>query len=267
MNKYVFEIDNVRQGYIELVEHVERYGDHVSPRGQSTREISGLTVVHHCPQQCVVSGIGRGGNLKIGAAEALQLVGGFSDPHRMGEIAPNFKQFMDGGALYGAYGPRIRHQMDQAIWRLKLDESSRQAHVAIWRDSDIAVNGVKDLPCTIGFTFHIRDDALNMHTYMRSNDVWWGFAYDVTQFCFFQICVAAALRVDVGTYFHHADSFHLYDRDRDRAYALQLDTEAHDIVLEPFLGGDWEQMRIQAHKAFYNETNYTISRLMHHGSA
>lgn len=265
INRHVFEIENVRRDYISLVEFVAGYGKPVSPRGVETYELECFTVIHHRPAHCVVHDINRKANLKIAAAEALQLVGGFSDPQRMAEIQPNFRQFMDGGAFYGAYGPRIRHQMQRVIDKLEQDPSTRQARVTIWRDSDLFAE-TKDPPCTLGFTFHIRDKKLSMHTHMRSNDVWWGFTYDITQFCFLQLCVAEALWLDVGPYYHHIDSFHLYAR--DEAQAEQLfeikGVEDRQLIGLGSLGTDkWAGIQSRALRAFNNDWPHEITEMLH----
>jgi thymidylate synthase len=234
-----FTISNVDEDYIKLVNHVITEGNDVAPRGVPTREIQAFTLEHVDPHACVVSGIGRGANLAIAAAEALQLVGGCSEPELMKEIAPNFAQFMDGGAFYGAYGPRIQHQLPRVAKILKEDPNSRRAFVSIWRSDDLFVEGSVDYPCTIGFTFQIRNNHLDMHTHMRSNDVWWGFTYDITQFCFLQLTMAKMLHVGVGSYFHHADSFHIYERDIERARALVMGPNLERIYLDGIATPSW----------------------------
>lgn len=255
INKHVIEIENVRSDYIRLVNWVQGHGERVSPRGQLTYELSCFTVIHHRPTDSIVHGIGRGENQKIAAAEALQLVGGFSDPERMAQIQPNFRNFMDGGALYGAYGPRIAHQMQRAVDKLKEDKDTRQARVSIWRDSDL-FSDAKDLPCTLGFTFHVRNDKLSMHTHMRSNDVWWGFTYDITQFCALQLAVADLLMIDAGPYYHHVDSFHLYDRDDLKVEKLHVDAKSLTQRQTGFgySADGWSGIVKRARSLFYEDT-------------
>ena len=52
-----------------------------------------------------------------------------------------------------------------------------------------------------------------MTTYMRSNDIWMGFPYDVFQFTAMQILLSMQLGVELGTYTHISGSLHLYERD------------------------------------------------------
>ena len=46
---------------------------------------------------------------------------------------------------------------------------------------------------------------------MRSNDLMWGYFYDVFMFTWLQEAIANELGVDVGYYHHHATSLHVYE--------------------------------------------------------
>lgn len=59
-----------------------------------------------------------------------------------------------------------------------------------------------------------------MITYMRSNDAWLGFPYDVFNFTMIQNYVAAALDVAIGRYFHMVGSMHVYEEHYDKAQTL-----------------------------------------------
>ena len=51
-----------------------------------------------------------------------------------------------------------------------------------------------------------------MTTYMRSNDLWMGFPYDVFQFTNMQVLMSMELGVGIGFYTHISGSLHLYKR-------------------------------------------------------
>lgn len=213
-------IDDLRDGYRELVEWVFTCGRDVAPRGQRTQEILNATVTLTDPTQALPVGIGRKPNLAIGAGEAIQLVGGFTDPEMMVSIAKSFERFLDGGVLAGAYGPRIRNQLPVVVDRLRADTDSRQAVAEVSRPDDFAGVPTRDVPCTKDFHFFIRGGALEMIASMRSNDVWLGVAYDFFQFTQLQLSVAKALGIPCGPYHHHADSLHIYERDLEAAGEL-----------------------------------------------
>lgn len=127
----------------------------------------------------------------------------------------------DGKTNNSAYGWRIFEKFGFDQWEhvknlLKADPNSRQAVIHI---KDASNTPTKDVPCTIALQFFIRDYALHMTVYMRSNDIWMGVPYDMFSFCFLQMKMAMELGVSIGTYTHVAGSLHLYKRDWEKTLA------------------------------------------------
>lgn len=206
-------IPNLREGYKELVKYVQDNGDRVAPRGFPTTEVRAAVIKVLDPTDTLPLIENRKPNLAIGAAEAVQLIGGFSDPEGMLKVAPQFKNYMNDGKLHGAYGPRVGWQWNEIEESIRKDHDTRQSIALIWqpsRDLNVKKN---DLPCTLGFQFFVRNEQLEMHAMMRSNDIYWGLCYDAFQFTQLQITMARAVGLQVGPFTHFAGSLHLYDRD------------------------------------------------------
>ena len=111
----------------------------------------------------------------------------------------------------GSYGYRISRQLLRAFKLLKDDRYTRQAVINVYNYLEDNRGDVKNVPCTIALNFYIeQDDTLCLIAYMRSNDLIWGFPYDVSAFCFLQQVMARWLGRPVGTYKHVATSLHLY---------------------------------------------------------
>lgn len=124
----------------------------------------------------------------------------------------------DGKTVNSAYGNRIFSlfgfdQFDYCYRLLKEHPDSRQAVIHIKDPVDYTQYPTKDVPCTVCLQYFVRDGALHAVTYMRSNDIWMGFPYDVFSFTCFQMILAFKLGVEVGTYTHISGSLHLYKRD------------------------------------------------------
>lgn len=88
-----------------------------------------------------------------------------------------------------------------------------------------------DTPCTISFTFILKrvegkKFKLDIHTHMRSNDVWYGLCNDLPAFALFQIKMmgdvqteiterhnnqASDFRLSIGRHVHFVDDLHLYN--------------------------------------------------------
>lgn len=125
----------------------------------------------------------------------------------------------DGKTSNSAYGYLLMHkhgfnQIDKIIELLKKDPSSRRAVLNINVPNEKVIE-TKDEPCTIALQFLIRDNALHCTAIMRSNDIWFGFPYDVAFFTELQKYIADNIGVNYGTYTHFATSLHLYDKDFD----------------------------------------------------
>lgn len=128
----------------------------------------------------------------------------------------------DGETVNSNYGYIIQKAFDFDQYEyckqlLIKDKNSRQAVIHIKVPTNTIENPTKDLNCTVCLQFLIRDEKLYCTTYMRSNDLWLGFPYDVFQFTCLQIRMAMELDLDIGTYTHIAGSLHLYERDFEKA--------------------------------------------------
>ena len=120
----------------------------------------------------------------------------------------------DGETVNSNYGYCIKNKFGFDQWafvkaELLENPNSRRAVIHIKEPSNI---DSKDVNCTVSLQFFIRDNKLYMTVYMRSNDIWMGFPYDVFQFTCMQILMSMQLGIELGTYTHIAGSLHLYER-------------------------------------------------------
>lgn len=216
-------IPDLRYGYIQVIEHVLSHGHRVAPRGDVTYEVIAPTIILENPRDALPLGIGRKVSFKIAAVEAAQLIAGRAYPKLVLAASPNFAQFAEADATFhGNYGARIGNQLRSVYFKLKADPSSRQAVITLWNPTFDNLTGKRDYPCTVGFQFLIRDDHLHMIVTMRSNDVWWGLAYDLFQFAQLQQTLARALGVGVGELVHQPGSLHIYERNLDEVRNLDV---------------------------------------------
>lgn len=173
----------------------------------------GPTVIElDSPYNALPIGVGRSLSRRVAAAEAVQLIGAFSDPELLFAASPNFKRYAeDDGHFHGAYGVRIGRQVWSAYRKLTEDPDTRQAVVTLWDSDRDNEKGKRDYPCTLSLVFSRGPKRfLELDVTMRSNDVWRGFPYDIFQFTQLQLTMARALGWEPGTYRHHVMSLHLY---------------------------------------------------------
>jgi thymidylate synthase len=230
----VLHLPDLVNGFVDVVDTIMANGDDVAPDGKMTRELLAMTLVIPGDAPMLPFGTGRKVNRRLAAEDALQVIGGFSSLERFERINPNMRNYTNQGAFHGGYGPRIRPQLGNVLRRLTADPSSRRAVITIWdplRDGNI--EGMSNYPCTTELQFMIRGEKLDLHTTMRANDVWHGLTYDAFVFNQLQRTVARMLMVDVGTYYHHATSLHVYEKQWELVPDLHILAEYTDAHFTP----------------------------------
>lgn len=256
--------------YTSVCRALTQQGTRTAPRGMPTTEVLGVHLRLTQPRRRFVNlPPARVLNPAFAVAEALWILSGSDEPWIF-TYNRSLRQYADEGRLQGAYGPRMRNwqgavdQLDHARRLLERDPDSRQAVIQLYdpqRDS----RGHRDVPCTLNYRFFVRAGRLDMHTTMRSNDVWLGLPYDLFTATILQELMAGWLGVKLGTYHHHVDSLHLYDQHEPAATALaalpsvassplmpQLTAPAQELtefltrvvtgVLDPEWPAPWRQM-------------------------
>lgn len=158
-------------------------------------------------------------------AELIWYFNGREDVKFIGSFASLWNNISDDGLTSNsAYGACIKtrygfDQVEKIIKLLKKDPESRRAVINLNVPNEFVIE-TKDELCTIALQFLLRDGKLNCTGMMRSNDIWFGFPYDVIFFTELQKYIAARLKVKTGTYTHFVTSMHLYDRDYDKVIKI-----------------------------------------------
>lgn len=219
----------------------------VSSRNGPCREVPGYAAVLLDPTNNFVLNTARKADPVYAAAELLWYLSASRTGDMIRAYAPQYENFLDEGLAWGAYGYRIKNDIGfkdefrlksledwgasqfTAVHKLLCDKpDSRHAIMSLWNGGDLvhAVLGDRrDLPCTMNLHFALRQEKLDLHVHMRSNDVWLGMPYDVWCFTCLQMLMAEMLDCKVGKYFHVADSMHLYERN-ECSFETALDSDA-----------------------------------------
>lgn len=131
----------------------------------------------------------------------------FIEKPKSKELPKNFNTF---------YGPRIAAQLPVILAELNRNPDSRRCVIHILSEKDQVLldkNETLEYPCTDSITFTIRNDKLNMHVNMRSENT-----AVVMQLDFFLMSklfkhVADQLSLKPGVYSSLMVSAHIYERD------------------------------------------------------
>lgn len=241
--------------YHELLIKLSRNPDFVCrPRGMTVKEDIALTFVLTNPRNRLLHSDERATNYGFAVGEFLWYWLGKNDLETMVYYNKRMKDFSDDGrTLNSAYGAIMRgtdgntglpDQWSIAKRTLQNDPDSRRAILQIhqpWHQHNADRFGSKDVPCTLSLQFFIRQNALHLHTHMRSNDIIWGLTYDLFSFTMFQECMWHELLerfpdLKLGTYHHTAGSLHLYERHFEQAEKI---IEEYERSYEEMLFGDY----------------------------
>lgn len=178
-------------------------------------EILNAVTVIKDPTRGIVQSEIRKMPMRYAVGELIWYLSGNRDLEAIQNYTSAWDRMSDNGITVNSnYGWCIQHKYGFDQWgyvkNMLLDDPlSRQAVLHI-KTADNTPS--KDVNCTVCIQFLIRDGKLHATVYMRSNDIWMGFPYDVFSFTAMQCKMAMELGVGIGTYTHIAGSLHLYER-------------------------------------------------------
>ena len=216
----MFASDDFNTIYLALAESLFHNGQVVSPRDQSTLELTNATFHLFDPTKSIITIPERKFSKKYLLAELKWYESGDRNIKDIKDYATIWSQICDENeeinSNYGAFvfHDKMKNGKTQIEWcydKLKNDPDSRQA-VINYNDHSHKYDNNKDFVCTIAQQFIIRDNVLNCTVMARSNDFIYGLPYDVPWFTHVQISLAKKLNIKVGTYTHFVTSLHVYER-------------------------------------------------------
>lgn len=178
-------------------------------------------------------------NIVVAVARLAWMLGGNSRLEDIAFYEPKVKGFTDDGLCVPGsnYGQRIfqprpnLNQIEGVIERLRENPGSRQAAVVVWQPED-AVRESRDIPCTFGLFFHIRNDKLTMAVNMRSNNAFRILPFNLFEFSMLHEIVATELDVALGDYVHWAASMHVYHNEREWTATSNVALDHQDKSIE-----------------------------------
>ena len=206
-------IDELFEDWYELL--YKQNIDDTSRDGNIHGEIINAVSVLNYPINNIMKSKLRNLPMKYAIGELLWYNSGNNSLKEIQKYTSGWNRMSDDGVTVNSnYGWCIKNKYGFNQWEwckeeLRKNPNSRRAVIHIKEPSD---KESKDVNCTVCLQFFIREGKLFCTVYMRSNDIWMGFPYDVFQFTCMQILMSMELELEVGTYTHIAGSLHLYER-------------------------------------------------------
>lgn len=204
----------------DVIEAIISHGEPIYPTKGAAKELTGVSLKLTNPRARLSRTETRGKPFSC-LGEFCWYLSKTNDLAFISYYIPEYNEFAEGNIIFGGYGPRLFNyggidQVANVIDLLKRKPESRQAVIQLFDVGDIVAIH-KDIPCTCTLQFMIRQGALHMFTYMRSNDAYLGLPHDVFCFTFLQEIIARTLSVELGRYTHMVGSLHLYERNENAA--------------------------------------------------
>ena len=217
-NIYIKSKD-ANDAWIKTIKYLKKYGKESAPRSKRIKEILGYNICIENPKNKIIYCPTRKMSLPYAVGEFIYYITGDNSLEFIQYYSNQFKNFTDDDkTINSAYGHRIFgytnlidfNQWEHVKKQLKEDIDTRQAIIHLHLPNNKKTN---DELCTLTLQFIIRNNKLNLFVNMRSNDIIWGFTYNVFNFTLFQELMANELNIEVGYYYHNAASMHIYEKD------------------------------------------------------
>lgn len=245
---YVF--NTINHAIPALFNRLLREGREVPSRNGATMELpfTGITLTEGTAREILIPG--RKHNLAAQIAETMWVLSGRNDIEWLSQYLPRAKDYSDDGKTWrGGYGKRIRNwgyvagdgpgdyseesidQLQHVVGMLKSDPATRQAVISIY-DPAIDIQPGKDIPCNDFLHFLSREGTLDLHVFVRSNDMMWGWSgINVFEWSSLLEIVAGLTGLEVGSLHFSISSFHLYETHWEKAQ--QIADSAWGVALDP----------------------------------
>ncbi|HCF99027.1 MAG TPA: thymidylate synthase [Chloroflexi bacterium] len=203
----------------ELFDRILEFGESTSPTKGKADELRAVTLELRNPR-ARLSRTAQRGRLFSSLGELCWYLSGSDDVAAIAYYLAKYNDFAVDNRVPSAYGPRLFNfdgfnQLATIVDSLRKNQWTRKAVVQLFDHEDLALSG--EVPCTCNLQFMLRQDALELIVFMRSNDAYIGLVHDVFAFTMIQELVACTIGVELGSYVHIVGSMHLYEVNRDNA--------------------------------------------------
>jgi len=216
------------------IQRVLENGHHVGGARPSL-EVLNQQLCQLDPRRRVFSSTASSFNVAVAVARYVWHMAGSSQLSAIAFYEPRARLFSDDGEILPGSNTGARlfgegggiDQVRGIVARIQEDGATRRGAAVVWRPED-AVRKSRDIPCTMAITCHLRGGELITTVAMRSNNSLRLLPYNVFEYTLLAETIAAELDVDLGQYWHTANSLHVFDDELDAARELLESTQDSD---------------------------------------
>ena len=188
----------------------------IAPRGVPTREMLNVTMEFGYGQERIEHPLFNDNSEYLKKELQWYARGKFNDLSIVnhakiwkGHVTPDGKLWSNYGAWL--WGDMLENPgLIQAVKMVRADRNTRRA-VAYIGKNELVFEYNRDVPCTMGLQFIVRNDQLYTRVWMRSQDVYLGLRNDLVAFWFFARVFAKLTESVPYRLYIQVGSLHLYD--------------------------------------------------------
>ncbi|MBI2020111.1 hypothetical protein HYS94_01705 [Candidatus Daviesbacteria bacterium] len=227
----MLDFQSIDSAYTEILNILDKDGFLNKRRNGEVKECYHLMMCLSNPRHRVIQNSSRKISLSMLVGEFFWILFGRDDLDFISFYNSKMIEYSDNGkSLFGAYGKRLTSQWSGVIERILSDKLTRQAVLPIIDKSDSTAM-TKDFPCNNLLHFWSQDGtSLNLTVYIRSQDMFLGFPYDVFHWTMFLENMAMTCNMRLGKYYHIMQNCHYYIKDYEK---VQLIKQANSFVSLP----------------------------------
>ena len=238
------KFDSLNDLFLNLLGQVWNNGSEVNSRGSKQKELLFQSFTLTNPTALDITSDARKFSKDYAVSEWMWYLSTNRSAKNIGKLAKIWSRIADeNGEVESNYGSYFWPQWKWVINELVSDNDTRRATMVVNQPHHKEAN-VNDYPCTQYVQFLIRDKKLHMGVNMRSNDIIFGLCNDVFTFCLFQQMMLNELRlrgldIELGEYYHHAGSLHLYEMHFSKAQQILKEDVSQNSAQTFELRGDF----------------------------
>ena len=212
---HCFEGDSIDRIYVDAVNAVRRARDSIRKDGREIKEVYSVVFRFLRPQEGILCVEGRPYSPAFAVAEMLWNLTADVDDW-LCKYNRKYAKYFTAGQLLSGYGARLMNwsggvnQIERAVSLLKRCPDSQHANLVIF-DPSVDLSGPKFVPCITMIKLRLRHGRLYCSSFLRAQDIWLGFPYDVFLLLNIFQLIAIELGVEMGEYHHYCDVLRLYE--------------------------------------------------------
>ncbi len=261
---FVFESDNLTSLYVELINSLIQRGKEIVKEERKIKELYPCIIKITNPKEGILVVKGRPYSPAFAIAEAVWNLAGDSDDW-LCRYNPIYKKYFTDGKLKEGYGNRIfnwdnnTNQFELVAQRLENEPQTLHGSITIFNPT-YDLKKPKFVPCITRLKFTIRENKLFMTSFMRAQDIWLGFPYDINLLLTIFQLMSNRLKIEMGEYYHYCDVLRLYETDYQQASKIENSFSDCDNQID--LEGKYDFQKFHFYKSVLKELPENILDLI-----